>query len=71
MKTLVLLALLAAVSFLTSACAPTPAYSGRERSRMIARHWNYEYRQMQDDLDHLLLLRTGGNLTIWNIQTGS
>jgi hypothetical protein len=68
MKKLVLLALLVASSVLSTGCGATPAYSGRERSRMIARNWGYEFRQANDDIDHLLLLRGGGGLTKWNVQ---
>lgn len=68
MKTLVLLALIVAVSFLSTGCGATPAYSGKERGRLIARNWGYQARQINDDVDHLLLLRGGGNLTIWNVK---
>ena len=68
MKTLVLLALISAFSVLATGCGATPAYSGKERGRMIARNWDYEFKQMNDDIDHLLLLRGGGNLTIWHVQ---
>lgn len=69
MKTLVLLASVAAFSFLATGCGATPAYSGRERGRMIARNWDYEFKQMNDDIDHVLMLRGAGNLTIWNVQS--
>ena len=68
MKKLVLLALLATISFLSTGCGATPAYSGRERGRLIARNWGYQGRQINDDIDHLLLLRAGGNLTKWNVK---
>ena len=68
MKTLVVLALIGAFSVLATGCGATPAYSGRERGNMIARNWNYEFKQANDDIDHILLLRGGENLTIWNVQ---
>jgi len=67
MKTLVLVGLMAGFSFL-SGCTATPAYSGKERARMIARNWDYEYKQIADDVDHFLLLRGGANLTIWHVK---
>ena len=68
MKKLVVLAFFVASSVLSFGCGATPAYSGKERGRMIARNWGYEARQMNDDIDHLLLLRGGGTLTKWNVQ---
>jgi hypothetical protein len=67
MKTLVLVALVAGLTFLSAGCTSTPAYSGKERSRLIARQWANEGRQLADDVDHALLLRGGGDLTIWHI----
>ena len=67
MRTLLLVTLAASFSVLTG-CTATPAYSGKERSRMISRNWDYQYRQMADDVDHVLLLRGDGNLTIWHVQ---
>jgi hypothetical protein len=46
----------------------TPAYSGDERGKLIARNWDMEGKQSQDDLDHALLLRPMGQLSIWNIR---
>jgi hypothetical protein len=46
---------------------PTPAYSAHERAQMINRNWNYEWRQAQDDIDHLLLFRPASHMTIWNV----
>ena len=67
MRMLVVLALLVAGSVLSSGCGATPAYSGKERSRMIGRNWGYEARQINDDVDHLLMMRGGGWLTKWNV----
>ena len=68
MKQLALLALLVTSSVLATGCGSTPAYSGKERGRMIARNWNYEFKQLNDDVDHLLLLRGGAELTKWHVK---
>jgi hypothetical protein len=78
MKKIVTLSLLAASSLtLTLAgggCARpgefgwTPAYSAHERGQLIARNWDYEGKQSQDDLDHALLLRPASGLTIWDVR---
>jgi hypothetical protein len=46
---------------------PTPAYSAHERQQMVNRNMDYEWRQAQDDMDHLLLLRPASHMTIWNV----
>jgi hypothetical protein len=74
MKKVVTLSLLAIVGLSTVGCARpgefgwTPAYTLRERGQLIARNWDYEGKQSQDDLDHALLLRPAGHLTIWNVR---
>ena len=35
---------------------------------MIGRNISYEAGQMQDDIDHTLLLRPASRLTIWNVR---
>ncbi len=67
MKMLVVLALIVAGSILSTGCGSTPAYSAKERSRLIGRNWGYQARQINDDVDHLLLQRGGGWLTVWNV----
>lgn len=67
MRMLVVLALLVAGSVLSAGCGATPAYSAKERSRMIGRNWGYEGRQINDDIDHVLLQRGGGWMTKWNV----
>lgn len=67
MKRLVLLALMAGSMVGLTGCA-TPAYTAQERNAMIARNWDYESKQITDDVDHLLLLRPAGRLTIWNVR---
>ena len=49
-------------------CADTPVYSGHERAQIIGRNWGYEYREMQDDIDHFLLLRPSTRLSIWHVR---
>jgi len=67
MKLIVLLALLSGSMFLTTGCA-TPAYSARERDKMIARTWRYEARQAVDDWDSFWLLRPPSHLTVWHVR---
>ena len=67
MKTLVACMLLAGF-LLSTGCASTPAYSGRERGRLIARNISYDYQLLQDDIDHFLLLRDGAPLSLWHVQ---
>lgn len=46
----------------------TPAYSGSERGDMIARNMEMEWKEINDDVDSLLLLRPVGQLTIWHVR---
>ncbi len=66
MKLLALFGLLAATLLLTG-CA-TPGYSVNERFQRIGRNWDYEGKQIADDVDEALLLRPAGTLTWWNVQ---
>lgn len=68
MKTLVAVVLLAGMCVLSSGCY-TPAYTGKERFRQIARNWGYEWGQLNDDIDHALLLRPASNMSVWNLQS--
>ena len=69
MKLIVLLALLSGCMFLSTGCSmPTPAYSGRERDKLISRSWRYERRQAVDDWDAFWLLRPPSRLTIWHVR---
>jgi hypothetical protein len=63
------LALLLGLFAVVAAGCATPGYSGRERSQRIARNWGYEWRQMNDDIDHFLLLRPASGLTMWNVHS--
>ena len=74
MKKFAYLGLVACTLFVSTGCARpgeigwTPAYTARERGDMIARNWDYEGKQMQDDIDHILLLRPASRLTVWNVR---
>lgn len=46
----------------------TPAYDADERWNMILRNWDYEGKQLVDDVDHALLLRPSSHLTIWHVR---
>ena len=46
----------------------TPAYSSRERYTMIGRNWDYNGKQLMDDIDHVLMLRPASRGTIWNVR---
>jgi len=73
-KRLAKLMTVAGLGLLTVGCARpfevgyTPAYSTGERVNMIARNWDYEGKQMQDDIDHALLLRPASHMTVWNVR---
>ena len=67
MKKFALLAVLAGGMLLTAGCE-TPAYTGQERAALIRRNWGFEYEQVNDDVDHALMLRPAGHLTEWDIQ---
>jgi len=67
MKTLVFAIVLAGLSAGMSGCA-TPAYSARERGQMIVRNWDYDWKQAQDDIDDVLMLRPASRLTVWNVR---
>ena len=67
MKKLLALLLLAGLSTSSIGCA-TPAYSAGERHQLIARNWDYEFKQAADDWDSLLLLRPASAMTIWHVR---
>lgn len=74
MKKFAYFGLIACALLVSSGCARpgefgwTPAYTARERGDMIARNWDYEGKQIMDDIDHALLLRPAGRLTVWNVR---
>jgi hypothetical protein len=45
-----------------------PAYTEHEREQLILRNWDYEGKQLVDDVDHALLLRPASHLTVWNVR---
>ena len=61
------LALLLAGSMFSVGCA-TPAYSAHERGQLISRNWGMEERQMNDDIDTVLLLRPASRMTLWDVR---
>jgi hypothetical protein len=70
--------LLLGLSLISTACTgptrlkddfgATPALSSRERYTLIGQNWDYESKQLMDDIDHTLLLRPASGLTIWDVQ---
>jgi hypothetical protein len=66
--------LLLGAAIVTTGCARpgeigwSPAYTGDERGKIIARNWDYEGKQIVDDFDHFMLLQPATRLTIWNVQ---
>jgi len=73
MKSLAIIGL-AALSLGVVGCARpgefgyTPAYTATERGQQIARNWDYEGKQSQDDIDNIFLLRPASRLTIWTVR---
>ncbi len=67
MKKLALLLVLAGSICAASGCA-TPAYSFEERQRLASRTSNYEWAQLQEDVDHALLRYPPSRMTIWNVR---
>lgn len=54
------------IGFSQSGCS-TPVYSGQERLARINRNRGLEWQMMNDDIDHVLLLRPVTGLTPWNV----
>jgi hypothetical protein len=46
----------------------TPAYTTKERGEQIARNWDLEGKQSQDDIDDYLLLRPASKMSIWSVR---
>ena len=45
----------------------TPTYSSKERFAQIKRNWGLEWQMVNEDVDHVLLLRPASGLTPWNV----
>jgi hypothetical protein len=67
MKKLALLTL-SLVGLSTFVGCSTPVYSAKERGNMISRNIDMEWKMLQDDVDHALMLRPMTSLTQWNIR---
>ena len=44
------------------------AYSRQELDRQILRNWDWEGKQLVDDVEHAMLLRPMGHLTLWDLR---
>jgi len=67
MKKLACLLLLAGGAFGIGGCA-SPAYTGGENLARTLRTWDYENKQMIDDIDDVFLFRPASHATIWNLR---
>lgn len=67
MKAFCLTVVLAGAALSFCGCA-TPGYSGNERWQLITRNWGQEEKQMNDDIDVLLLLRPMSHMTMWHVR---
>jgi hypothetical protein len=67
MKKFVLLAVVSVGAMMAVGC-DSPGYSGAERVQLIGRNWTWEYEQINDDIDSMLLLRPADHLSQWNVQ---
>jgi hypothetical protein len=68
MKLLPSLFLAASAMVVLGGCTTaTPAYSAKERFAQIHRNDVYQSEALNDDVDHMLLLRPSSQLTIWNV----
>ena len=68
MKAFALAVVLGCAAVISSGCGATPAYSGHERWQLITRNWDMEGKQINDDIDSLLLLRPMSHMTIWHVR---
>lgn len=66
-KLLATFTLLALIAVGSTGCS-TPAYSASERGAIITRNMGLEWKMMQDDIDHALLLRPNTMLTNWHVR---
>ena len=63
-----LLAVLVVGAMVCAGGCATPAYSARERGQLISRAWGYEWAQLQDDVDSILLLHPPSMMTLWDVR---
>jgi len=67
MRKLACLLLLAGGSIAIGGCA-SPAYTGGENVARVLRNWDYENKQMIDDVMYELQLSPASHSTTWNLQ---
>ncbi len=67
MKKFVFLVVMTAGMSFNFGCS-TPLYSTQDRFQRIGRNWGFEYEQINDDIDHLFLLRPATHLSESNLQ---
>ena len=67
MRKLACLLLLAGGAFGLGGCA-SPAYTGAENFSRTLRNWDYENKQMIDDINYELMFQPASHSTIWNLQ---
>lgn len=69
MKILSRMGLLSGLCLLCGGCFATPGYSPGERNAMIARTWDYDFKQAVEDVDHQVFMSyPPSRETIWNVR---
>jgi hypothetical protein len=67
MRKLACLLLLAGGAFGIGGCA-SPAYSGGENFARTMRAWDFENKQMIDDVNHVFLFQPPSQSSVWNLR---
>ena len=67
MKKLAIMLLVAVGALGLGGCA-TPAYSGGENVARTLRTWDYEFKQMNEDLMYEAMFYPSSRLTPWNLR---
>ena len=67
MKLLVASLFVASMAVLSGCTAATPAYTPAERFAQINRNTVFAAESANDDVDNLLMLRPGTQLSVWNV----
>ena len=67
MKKLAMLVLVVAGTFGLGGCA-TPAYSGGENVSRTLRTWDFEFKQMNEDLMYELMFVPPSRMTPWDLR---